>query len=360
MAWITAWRTPCYVKSFCCGKSANFFQGTMHLIRSAIAPETSSNQDAWRHTGAALSKLRGAIADPNNPSDDYLVGTVLFLALLARAYGDLAGFEVHKTNLAILVKQRGGLDGLGYDGLLKACCLQWGSFWDLDGAQKIFPDGPIIEPPKYPESPISPSLRKKTSALPRGFELLASAYTLPIDLIEILSRIAEYQSPTKRTELSKQLNPAWQKRKNADFWEACSSLAIPGPDFNKFLCLTLLLYTANEFSPISRGVKGMQLYSAPRMLLMKQIQLLKPLVTEQIQRECWMWIWMVAIDSWSERTFITPVGEMLLLQFRQEFSEIETWTELDAVLSKFFYSESFRAASRAYWEYVPGARRVSV
>ena len=201
----------------------------MHLIRSATAPETSSRQDAFWHVGVALAKLRRAIADPKYSTDDYLVGSVLFLALLACTYGDIAGFELYKKNLAHLIKQLGGFDGLGYHGLLKACVLQWESFWEVDGAQTIFRQDRLMKSPTYPEPPVPPSIRKKISTLPWGFEHLASSCMLPLDLIEILSRVNEYHRPKKRLQLSKQLDPAWHQQKHADFWEACSSLAIPGP-----------------------------------------------------------------------------------------------------------------------------------
>ena len=329
----------------------------VHLLKSVTAPETSSKQDTWRHTGVALAQLRSAIAETPSYNDDELILSVLFFAMLARAQGDASGFGIHAKNLAILVRERGGVNQLGYQGLLKSCVLQFDGFFAADSSQTMFPEGRELTPPVYPDPLMPPSFRKKVSELPLGFEHLALSGKVPLDLIEILERLATHSRSEDGVTPSKQLNLAWTQAKYPDFWSACPALATPGPNFDKFLCMSLLLYSANEFRPVRTstggGVTGMWLYSSSRTLLAQQIHLLGPLITGRTERQFWMWMWMVVIDSWSERGRLTATGERLLWGFREEFPEIMTWRELERVSKEFFWSEKLLAACMGYWECLP-------
>ena len=79
--------------------------GMMHLLKSALAPKTSSQPDHWRHTGVGLTHLRKAMAlDQNHCTSDHVIISVQFLAHLARVRGDISEYEMHIRNLKLLIK----------------------------------------------------------------------------------------------------------------------------------------------------------------------------------------------------------------------------------------------------------------
>ena len=191
---------------------------------------------------------------------------------------------------------------------------------------------------------------KRVSELPPGFEQLALTAKLPVDLIEVLSRLVAYSDDQKAMETRQQLGVGFKERRFADFWESCSSLATPGPTFCKFLCLSLLLYTSTVLCPVRGAISGMSMYASSRRLLTQQVHLLESQITGQDEKDCWIWIWMVVIGSWSERDCLTTAGVTLLVQFHQQFPELRTWSQLDQVLARFFYPHTFQASCKTYWD----------
>ena len=330
----------------------NVWIGLAHLLGSALSPSPFLRHEAWRHLGIALAQLRQRMASPDYPGNGALIPTVIFLGMIARASGDLEDARSHKTYLPILVKKMGGLDNLGFNGYIKACVLQWDSSCAIKtGGQSIFAGDRRTKPPLYPGFPLSATLQRKIAGLPSGLRDMVSARVLPLDLIGILCRIASYLEPSKKQQLLEDVSVSWNPRQNTDFWEACSSLAIPGVDFNKFLCLTLFLYIALEFSPIPSASRALALFSIPRAKLLAQLHLLESHISHPSQRECWIWMYMVLLDAWSENERLVPsVGEMLLPQFLEAFPEITSWNRLDEVLRRFFWTEKFKRSCHSSWD----------
>ena len=335
----------------------NAWMGLIHIIRSTLSPNPAMKQEAWRHRGIAFAHVRQSIACPNYAQNSILIPSVVFLAWTARTSGDFTEVETHKRVLAVLVQKMGGLDKLGFNGHVKACVLQFEALSVIDSGQSIFGRERHTQSPVYPTEPMSTTLHGKITALPAGFSEMASSYILPLDLIDILSRVTGYLETSKREQLSRDVNVTWDPHRNMDFWEACSSLAIPGVDFNKFLALTLLLYIALDFSPIRSALRVTDHFSIPRSTLLAQIHLLKVHVSHPMQRECWIWMYMVLLDAWSENGELMPeAGQVLLMQFLDFFPDIRSWNALEAVLRRFFWTDKFKRSCYSSWDALTLAR----
>ena len=330
----------------------NVWIGLAHLLGSALSSSPFLRHEAWRHLGIALAQLRQRMASPDYPGNGALIPTVIFLGMIARASGDLEDARSHKTYLPILVEKMGGLDKLGFNGYIKACVLQWDSSCAINtGGQSIFACHRRTKPPVYPGYPLSAMLRNEIAGLPSGLRDMVYARVLPLDLIGILCRIASHLEPSRKEQLLKDVNVTWNPRRNSDFWEACSSLSIPGVDFNKFLCLALFLYIALEFSPIPSASRALALFSIPRAKLLAQLHLLESHISHPSQRECWIWMYMVLLDAWSENEKLIPsVEKVLLPQFLGAFPEITSWNTLEEVLRRFFWTEEFKRGCHSSWD----------
>ena len=319
-------------------------------VKSKLWPNSAMKEQAWRYGGIALDQVRRSIADREYLINGALIVSVMFLGWTARVAGQIDEAETHQKFLAVLVQRSGGLDNLGFDGI-KAYLLQWESFWAIDRGYSVFAKERHTRPPVYPWEPYSASLRETINRFPVGFNCMASAGILPLDVIDILSQITRYLQPSEREHLFKEVNVILQPRKHIDFWEACSSLAIPDIDFNKCLCLTLLLYTALEFSPIRLTLRVMYIFTIPRDSLLRQIHLLGDHISDPSQRECWIWMYMVLLNAWSENGELSPsAGKVLLTQFLESFPELRSWNSLEAVLRRFFWTEKFKHSCHSSWD----------
>ena len=332
-------------------------------VKSKLWPNPAINEKAWRYGGIALDQVRRSIADREYLINGALTVSVMFLGWTARVAGRIDEAETHKKFLAVLVQRSGGLENLGFDGI-KAYLLQWESFWAIDRGYSVFARERHIRPSVYPSEPYSASLRETIKSFPAGFADMASACILPLDLIDLLSQITRYLQPSEREHLFMEVNVILQPRKHIDFWEACSSLAIPGIDFNKYLCLALLLYTALEFSPIRSTLRVMYVFTIPRDSLLRQMHLLGDHISHRSQRECWIWMYMVLLNAWTESDELNPTAaKMLLPQFLDFFPEIRSWHGLEAVVRRFFWTEEFRHSCHSSWDALllaRGARSTSL
>ncbi|KAK5276494.1 hypothetical protein LTR40_011549, partial [Exophiala xenobiotica] len=71
------------------------------------------------HYGEALSKLRDSLAQQNAYIEDAVVFSILSLLEVEYLMGNMSAYQVHVRGLKLIVDLRGGLDSLGWVGLLK-------------------------------------------------------------------------------------------------------------------------------------------------------------------------------------------------------------------------------------------------
>lgn len=277
-----------------------------------------------------------------------------------------------------MIKARGGLNNTGHRGLVKSMVRQFAPPASIplaicfDQESNLEPDETLESKDPFfdeihpsiadmaPKLPLNAELNETIKPLPLGFQCLVLQGKISLKTIELLCRIeaALKESPQVQARNYRNQSPStggWKQARYSDFWECCPSISRPGADLEKFLCLSLLLYTANEFGPERVGHKGMALYGGPRVVLATEIGLLNRVQLTPFQRHCWMWIWWVVIESWHEENKMTETGTLLMKQFWATFPEVRGWKELERTLQRFFWGGKFERAVRRLSKAPPAA-----
>lgn len=260
-----------------------------------------------------------------------------------------------------MTKMRGGLSKTGFQGYVRALALQFAPpdtiplslHFDRSSNRKTASHTTSSDPFFHEARHFSPSpaqnlhtsheLAPIVARLPIGFQGLVQQGTLCTSTIELLGRIANarirHASSSQHTQETQKSSVSWKPARYSDFWECCPSISRVGPDLEKHLCLSLLLYTANEYSPERAYNKGLALYGGPRAVLTSELGLLSSPALSEVERECLIWIWWVVIDSWCEGGTLTDDGVLLASQFSVVFPEPELrgYEGLRDILKRFFW-----------------------
>ncbi|KAJ9612469.1 hypothetical protein H2200_004066 [Cladophialophora chaetospira] len=340
---------------------------TANRSRDPSAPEDSR---VTLHQTVAMKQLREQIDKTTMPTDLMLL-TVLFLIIVEVANGRSASVDIHRTNLARLVKLRGGLDKLGYDGFVKATIKQFDDIVSFErGPGTLLPR--VLYCPIYPSIPFSRETQQLVSTLPDGFQYLAFQQILPLDIIELLSRInnAVRRSGGKNTyvPLSRTANPFHSQPGRYDsFSQACPCLFVPDDQVYpllKPLTLALAVWSCNAYSEIRSA--GLVVSGFLRSLTRRLQQMYTPAnspvgvqddhVQSLGERECWIWIWIVGIDAWTSHDGqeLHPIGKELFQCFKARFvPETVNPSILDRILESFFSTDDLRARVQSLWNETP-------
>ena len=107
---------------------------------------------------------------------------------LAEVLGDAERSELHRRNLISIIEERGGLDALGNDGVLKGVLLFWDDVSTFHGRPSNFPcyrSATTISNPSFPPS------AKLIATLSQGFQRLEHENPMPRDVIALLVRLSQ-------------------------------------------------------------------------------------------------------------------------------------------------------------------------
>ncbi|KIW75478.1 hypothetical protein Z517_10219 [Fonsecaea pedrosoi CBS 271.37] len=352
-------------------KYEDFFHvilGLTKVAHTAIAcPGSLLPQDAFVHAGQAMSKLRARLAKPNARADDGAILTILYLAMFERGLGNDAAFKAHRAQVDQMVASRGGVDCLGVDSSARATLTV---LLSLSGDQPT--DSPTSEPATEKLLVIrqAPRFRfeddvKIIDKLPCGFRNLARAGVLSSETLQIIHRISVKQdwSPQDATYREKQgkertkvyrpvAGQAW------NFWDACTAFRTPdgpgGPSLEKMICLALFRYCANRANRLRPKAC---IYHSATTQLTARLPAFR-VSSARTERDCLIWIWLVAIDSWAmaqNSPELSADGARLLAKMRDALPELRDWAwwDLECLGQKFFWRDDLRVLLRANWD-APG------
>ncbi|EXJ71995.1 uncharacterized protein A1O5_04498 [Cladophialophora psammophila CBS 110553] len=304
--------TSVYTSLFleCITESESFYHAgiarlcvTADLLRSSGRKPTFS---VLLHQAKAITHLRHEIEKTTQPTN-MMLATILFLIAIDIAIGQQSSANMHRINLARLVRARGGLDALGHDGFEKATFMQFDNIYSLErGPSTLVP--PRRYRPKYPPFPLSPRFFTIISVFPDGFQCLARHRLLPLEMIELLSRIAATVrrcfGSTVYVPFSATANPFHSERRKYDsFSDACPWLLAPEDNVHpllKPLTLALLLWCCNAYSAIRAStVVYTGVLRALTMRLLRAPVILEPpanlrthLAEAADDEDCMLWVWM--------------------------------------------------------------------
>ncbi|OAP56700.1 hypothetical protein AYL99_08812 [Fonsecaea erecta] len=348
-------------------KYEDFFHvllGLTKVAHTAIAcPGSPLPQDAFIHAGQAMSKLRARLAKPDARVDDGAILTILYLAMFERGLGNESAYKAHRAQVDQMVASRGGVCRLGVGSSARTTLTV---LLSLSG--DLPPDSP-------PDTPATTKLTlqqaswiqfeddtKTMEQLPCGFRNLARAGALSLETLQIIHRISVKQdwSPQDPTykgkygeEMSKVYGPVAGQAWN--FWDACAAFRAPegprGPSLEKMICLALFRYCANRANHLRP--KACIYHSATTQLTARLPEF--RVSSSRTERDCLIWIWLVAIDSWAmaqNSAELSHEGRQLLLKMRKAMPELQDWEwwDLESLGQKFFWRDDIRILLKAIWE----------
>ncbi|OQV05247.1 hypothetical protein CLAIMM_10019 [Cladophialophora immunda] len=348
-------------------KYEDFFHvllGLTKVAHTAIAcPGSPLPQDAFIHAGHAMSKLRARLAKPNARADDGAILTILYLAMFERGLGNEAAFKAHRAQVDQMVASRGGVSRLGVDSSARATLTV---LLSLSGDQPS--DSPLSQPlttklaiRRAPRFRYEDDV-KITEKLPCGFRNLARAGALSSETLQIINRISIKrdwgpQDPAYKEkqgeEKSKVYRPVAGQAWN--FWDACTAFRTPegpgGPSLEKMICLALFRYCANRANRLRP--KACIYHSATTQLTARLPKF--RVSNSRTERDCLIWIWLVAIDSWAmaqNSPELSPEGSRLLSEMRKALPELRDWEwwDLESLGQKFFWRDDIRVLLKATWK----------
>jgi hypothetical protein len=250
--------------------------------------------------------------------------------------------------------------------------------------------------PRYLSAPLSADDLSLIARLPPGFSHLARSGEIATDIIDVLSNIVSYgesigatwptydgywRFPKKRAHMP---SPAAlrAKKRHEDFWQACSCLLVPGPNFEKYLVFALLLFVSVAFAPGESGRKYLACshtaFRTPRACLTRELPAFEPddisssppegtdptdtdrdqnhdqnqnqADVEETMQQCLIWMWLVLIESWRATDGVDS-NEANRLQdlLKLKFPGYVAWEKLNVVLGRFFCTEDMISSLKHCW-----------
>ncbi|OAP65783.1 hypothetical protein AYL99_01755 [Fonsecaea erecta] len=319
----------------------------MQVLRDAFVSSCSQDGPSagvLRFVQIAISKLRDRIARHDRCNDDATIMTVLFLAHLAMAFGDMAAFRMHRRAIRDMVQSRGGLDKLNQDMWIKPTVRQFDTCWSQLHGDPMFTEDEDTRLIFYPKPPLTAEMRQIVDRIPFGFQQLVQNAVLSVEMVILLGRIAQYQ------KLAQSEDALTCNRRHDNFGEACPSLRTPGLNLEKYLTFSLLLYSSITFSPKRSLLEACHLvFGIPRCLLTKDLPSFFGKSPDETK--CIVWMWLVLIASWTiaNRTKSTS-GRSLTFQLVERYPELRAWTEVKGLLHDFFSSGVLLESLQHLWE----------
>ncbi|KAJ9603245.1 hypothetical protein H2200_012023 [Cladophialophora chaetospira] len=360
-------------------KYEDFFHillGLTKVAHTAIAkPGSPLPQAAFVHAGRAMSKLRGRLAKPNAKADDGAILTILFLAMFERGLGNSSAWEAHRDQVDKMVASCGGVEQLGVNSSARAALTVY-AFTRLLQQPSSRETRLIIyrllslsgEPPPKPTLARGPTLHfpdedqmKLIIDLPIGFQNLVRTGALSSETINIIRRInakrdwspqdsnyAERQGEARSKVFRPVTGQAW------NFRDACTAFRTPdgpdGPSLEHLLCLALFRYCANR---ANRFRPRACIYHSATTHLTAKLPSFK-LPDSRTERDCIIWIWLVAMDSLSlsiNCSELSEEGVLFLSSMRKALPELVNWEwwDLEALGQKFFWRDDLHLLLQENW-----------
>lgn len=321
---------------------ASAIQGLYESLQDPNKPPSSK---VLQYQAEALSLLkRELLKSKDGQLDDYLVMSIFVLAALSLMAGDETTHNAHKKMLRTAFAAAGGLHNFGP--FVRNTTMRLDSFWRSTANEPKEPPVPILAPtrvPRLPAHPFASELCLIIGKLPVGFQELALKDKLPIDILEVLGRIAD---PTQRPlpqvlACGDNRSPKSSSGQYVDFWEACPSLSATArggePALERLLALALLIYSTNRdstnplrmYNCITNGAIYDLCFDLPRCEKHRSND----------EEHCLFWVWSVAVDAMRDRFGVRNAqGEKLLAQQKARFPDVVGSSLEEKVLERFWFA----------------------
>ena len=212
----------------------------------------------------------------------------------------------------------------------------------------IFPrDSRKIARP-YLSNPVRPTMLATISKFPQGFQEMALQAIIGLDIVHIIDRICDYMSSKiDPSKISSQVHSDADKD-IPDIFDTCTVLQTSsgnGHLIERNICLAVILFAYNIYSMVRDSTT---VYRGARQALTTTLP--STHYSNQIERECLIWIYMTTIESWRNGEGLATKGKELMQLMLSRFAEAASWPTLDFVLRRFFWFEPLARQWYKCWE----------
>lgn len=320
------------------------------------SPGSRPSIEVLQRRGSAMAKVREKVAlirfgKESRPLDADTLFAMIFLGVLEGALRNQKARDLHKQIIGWIVAQAGGLQSLEDGTLLKCCLMLFDTFTAVGTGSTMFPGSPRRYKPIYPSHPISVELHSMIGSLPEGYQGLVAEGRLSCDVLlplyraTYLTRITDAKTRSGVIESTRM-----QKKMYNDFWEACPCLTASPDDgdlmFEKLLALTLVGYCYTALGPKLSSI----------VLRESRAELTKKIVSYQArslsEEECVIWMWIVAIDTWSigQPHSLQPDGVSLVMELQTRFPQMRDLSAVKDLGNRFLWTKELETSVADYWD----------
>lgn len=184
---------------------------TMRNLHREVCEEISSI--ILHHSNNAVAELQKRLSTSDDMYSDLVIMTICGLALIHRLQYEYAIYDAHVDGVRSIVAARGGLDNLGWHGMVKLAVIGMYESWDVRHLQKQqrchdASKGFATEVrPSYPGHPFPSALSSKLTHFPPAFRTLALRQELSLESINYFELLFNWlqrfpRLPYSITELS--------------------------------------------------------------------------------------------------------------------------------------------------------------
>ncbi|RMZ89166.1 hypothetical protein DV736_g3609, partial [Chaetothyriales sp. CBS 134916] len=310
--------------------------GRWMLDHLAQFPDLVHAKAVLEHKYIAISRLRARLARPDATADDNAILTIFFLALVEDATGNTAAHKMHLFRVASMVEIRGGIRKLKTNPWIKAMVAQallanavlytpggstinlWETDYHNDTTQ-------ILHLPNPQPPPTS------VGVLPPGFQALAHTGFLSLCLSRFIIRIATTAASSRPAAYCPSDDERADNDMTAEHFHSFLASDLPlgepdspdGPSLEKAICLGLIRYV--HLSAVGRGHK-VCLYYSFGLMLTHAVRAMK-IPTRSEVRQCFIWIWLIAVSSWSVGAgHLSAEGAALLQELPEVCPELSSFS----------------------------------
>jgi hypothetical protein len=238
-----------------------------------------------------------------------------------------------ESGLGVFLTQTGELNGDRLGDLPPGCSIE-GLEGQNAAAQLASPFTQFVQPAAL-------------NLLPIGFQQLAQNGLISESTYLIVYRIWRQQSGQPNRRCFSNDGPEF-----SGFSYACPGLVSPDASFlEKLFCMALLRHNVNL---VSRARQGVCPFEDLALSLTRKLPYIAT-PTRMLERETLLWIWLVAIDSWSVGTrpiMLANQGMELLLMLPDRFPETRCWKlcNFEVFGMKFFWRDTMSTWLGPAWE----------
>lgn len=315
--------------------TSDYWRGTQTQSKTVIACQNR-----------ALSFLRERLDMPNPEKDDRVLYAIGLLASRAYVAGDMEQYKIHWQEFVRLANMR-NLDvdmafadvqntatGMLY--LFDTMCV-------LESNKSVFPLKD--EPPNQFAGLTKDKVKQLMERFPEGFVALAEERVLSGYVLGLLARaVPRFVDDDTGFFFESDIKKPWTHRE----YLHCPGLGKLDSEWDRLIGLSMITLNSSVLRTVHHRI-GPFSFQGARAEMTRRV--VKCRSNTEAERECRIWLFMVAINAWrtQQSTNLSEEGRKLLKDFRWRFG-FSLWEQVERIVQRFFWTPALTKWWRLHWD----------